>query len=808
MSPDERFERLEQRMAVLESLVRQLVASRGVATAAQPPSADASADASADVVPPRAERPVERKPADASVERLGAQASPPPVGDVDAPRRAQLPHLTADAFGPISPHPRRPSNAAESSPPARRDAEQWLGQRGLLAVGVTFLVLAAGYLLKLSFDRGWVTPLMRCVNGALAGIAVGAVGWRLHSKGLKTYGAALVGCGAAILYLAIWAASRLYGFLPPATAIAGLALTSLALAALAYAFEVEALGATAVLGAFLAPIILGQDAANADLLLLYVSCMAAALGWVAAARRWRLTMLLIAGSFFALGFVAEPHASPGGLLGFAVLGGSAGLYVGLRDGWWETRFLCFGGGWSLLFAASERLGSPWLVLLAAVGLAAPVWWFALRAATFWPLRRGDDPKVTPRAAGETIYFFLTPILADRVVELLDPALFARQPGLSALLISIPYLIVGFSRYLPEFALVGTTAAGLAALQQWSGLGAPLSLLGLTLLWAALDHVLNRKDGRWYALLALSFALGHLLAGDVAMRSAADAAFTGSWALTLWASVLVLAALARGLWRRPPDEPSSAPVPEILWSAAGALLFFGVTGELPRYFGARHMAAEMVHFAGGLSVTIWWLVFSAAIFALGLRLARRWIGLVGLLGLAATVGYLVLLDQDGRTAADAAFWGLWAGSLWLTIIVLGSLARFASEMKSEDNLPLYPVILWTGAGVLLLFGVTGELERYFGQHQLVPSTAALASGLAISAWWIIFAAMLIVLGLRRALKSVRIAGFAVAGLAVTKVLLFDLSSLDSLYRVGSFLIVGFVSLVIAYLYHRKARGEVQ
>ena len=61
--------------------------------------------------------------------------------------------------------------------------EQWLGQRGLLAVGVIFVILAAGYLLKLSFDRGWISPLVRCIGGALAGIAVGAIGWRLHGRG-------------------------------------------------------------------------------------------------------------------------------------------------------------------------------------------------------------------------------------------------------------------------------------------------------------------------------------------------------------------------------------------------------------------------------------------------------------------------------------------------------------------------------------------------------------------------------------------------------------------------------------------------
>ena len=57
-----------------------------------------------------------------------------------------------------------------------------------------------------------------------------------------------------------------------------------------------------------------------------------------------------------------------------------------------------------------------------------------------------------------------------------------------------------------------------------------------------------------------------------------------------------------------------------------------------------------------------------------------------------------------------------------------------------------------------------------------------------------------------LKQARIAGLAVAGLAVVKVLMFDLSSLDALYRVGSVFILGLVFLLLAYLYHRQARAE--
>ena len=70
----------------------------------------------------------------------------------------------------------------------------------------------------------------------------------------------------------------------------------------------------------------------------------------------------------------------------------------------------------------------------------------------------------------------------------------------------------------------------------------------------------------------------------------------------------------------------------------------------------------------------------------------------------------------------------------------------------------------------------------------------------------FAAALIGVGFRRSLKPARVAGLAVAGLAVIKVLVFDLSSLDALYRVGSVFILGLVFLLLAYLYHRQGRGE--
>jgi uncharacterized membrane protein len=572
-----------------------------------------------------------------------------------------------------------PAGSLPASSPTRLpgslSSEQFIGQRVLLAVGVTALILAAGYLLRLSFDRGWISPLMRCIGGACAGGVVGAIGWRLHTR-YRIYGAALIGCGAAIIYLSVWAAARLYGVLPPTTGIMGLALVSVALAMIAFAIDVEALGTTAALGAFFAPLLLGRNSSDADLLLVYLACMAAGLGFVAARRQWRLATFVVALSFFGVAYAsAADRGHPWGVLLYGVLGGSAGIHVGLRERWPETRFLSFTGGWTFLVAASRHLDSGWAILLAGLVLAAQVWWSALRTDRELSLQTSGSTSPAGWSFGELLYFLLTPVLLGWAMYQISPRWFDQNPGLVSLIVSAPYLIAGYHRRRPAFALVGAAAMGLAVWQHWSGVGRVWGLLGLAILWAVLDHRLNRDDGRWYALATLWAALQQLFGDALYRRTAADPAFVGRFALAMWGTAIASAALAAGLWRR--------------------------TG-------------------------------------------------------AATS-------------------------------------------------PLIQGGLWILAGALLLFGATAEIQRYFELKAVSVQTASLASGLAVSAWWLMFAATLVAVGFRRNLKPARVAGLVVAGLAVIKVLVFDLSSLDALYRVGSVFILGLVFLLLAYLYHRQGRG---
>ena len=206
---------------------------------------------------------------------------------------------------------------------------------------------------------------------------------------------------------------------------------------IAYAINVEALGITAALGAFLAPVAARPESGERR--------SAPALPrqhgrrpWAGAARRrWRLATLVIAASYFGVGTLgAAEHAYPWGVLLFGLIGGTAGLYLGLRERWWETRLLTFSGGWTLLVAAGERIPEHWAVLAAGLVLSAPVWWHGLRRPQVFPLHLGPPGEGAGWSAGEALYFFVTPVLLGWAVHDLTPS-GSMPAGLAPLIVAVP-----------------------------------------------------------------------------------------------------------------------------------------------------------------------------------------------------------------------------------------------------------------------------------------------------------------------------------------------------------------------------------
>ena len=234
------------------------------------------------------------------------------------------------------------------------------------------------------------------------------------------------------------------------------------------------------------------------------ACMAAGLGLVAARRQWRLTMLVVAASYFGVGHRGRRgrRPIPGGCSCTAWLGGAAGLYVGLSERWWETRFLDLhrrlgpaGGGEPSAWSLTGRCSPPgWC-------LSAPVWWHALRQpeGAAAPSRVRAGPAGMVARARRSTSSPLRSSSAGRSTAS-RPTGSIASPASSRLLVAIPYLLAGYVRPRPAVRLgrrcrggdrrAGSSGSGTA--ETWALLGSrwsgPRSII-----------VLDRTDGRWYAV---------------------------------------------------------------------------------------------------------------------------------------------------------------------------------------------------------------------------------------------------------------------------------------------------------------------
>lgn len=665
MDVEDRLARLERRFMVLEALVRRQL-------------------------------PLEPTP-DALVGEVLPEAAAPPEG-ILAPA---LPILRPLVWQP------EPSVPQPAEHPEAEDlsTEQWFGQRGVLGVGVLLLILAAAYFLKIAIDRGWISPAARCIAAVVCGGAVAALGWRAHRRGTEVFGAALIGAGAGMMYLAVWAATSWYSLLSLEAGNVCLAVVSIATCAVAYRFDIEALGAAAAFGALIGPIVISAHPSATDGLLLYIGGVGISLGITAVHRQWHATTLLIVLTSLVMGLLGVQHASPTLGCAFATVGGLACL--SLRRRWVEIGSIGFLGAWALLIRIPLDASAPWLAVAGGLLLAAPIWWAAFGARVIWP-DAGVVESVGRWSLLESLLFYLVPLMIGATITIGYPSWVTGHPGALPLVLAVPYLMVGYSdvgsarRSRPTFALVGTTAAGFAAFN-WPGAGISMvvTLLGLSLLWSAVDHIQGRRDGRWYSLIALGWA-GIRFAS--VLRATDGAAFIDSWALTLWLAIGVLVILAVGVWKVDGTDHGMAPE-EVPWHHRN-------------------------------------------------------------------------IDQT-------------------TFLDLGN--TLPPGIRS---------LLWLAAGTLLFGGVTNELPRLIGQRGFSPDVTRLASGLAVSAWWAVFAGGLVLFGFYRRLTAARIAGLFVAALAAAKVLFFDLDNLDQLYRVASVIVTAIVFLLVAYLYHRKAAERAE
>ena len=672
---------------------------------------------------------------------LPAAAIPPST--VPEPLLAE-PALATPAAppAPVRPRPVPPPASPDIVTVLVEKARVWLfGGNTVVRMGVLVLFVGLAFLAKYAIDHSLLPPELRLAAIGAAGIALFVVGFRLRSKapGKLAYALTLQGAGVAVLYLTVFAAFRLYQFLPSGAAFAALGLVCAFSTVIALAQNAPAMAFIGFAGGFAAPVLVSTGQGNHVGLFSYYLLLSVAIAAIAWAKAWRALNLL---GFFAT--------------------------FGVTTAWGALKYQ------PEFFESTE----PFLIAFFLVYVAASV---------LYATRHSLSAK---KAVDGTLVFGV-PIVA-----------FSLQAGLvrnieyatafSSLALGAFYLVLGWwmvrrkqgkdeaSRWLAEcFAALGlgfvTLAVPLALDARWTS--AVWAIEGAGVYW------LGRRQGRW-----LARAAGLALQGFAAISflSAIGSIHAANWPLAnpvfIGAVMLSVAALGIAWWTRMALEPTDSALargfaklentlaPALFW--VGFLWWqFALNSEIYRHtMDANGMFTPVFEQAARIHLRL--LAWTGSAFAFHFlaspKLARPWpiaatpawavlpLLLVGAIHGAMSMNHVfeaggwlawavllalhftMLRRLDSGTPSA---WWPWvhAGGVWLLVFLEGNLLVFAIGRGSLWQTAWATVILLVaGTAVLLILSRRAWFEPAqkgwpldrFQRAYLWLASAPLAVGVAL------------------------------------------------------------------------------
>ncbi len=381
---------------------------------------------------------------------------------------------------------------------------------------------------------------------------------------------------------------------------------------------------------------------------LLVVGMATALVASRMAWRWALSGALAGALVLALVLGRPALALPIGFL-FLTAVGVAALYLP-ATAWVETRVLTVVVVWfAYLSYAGDALGvaRPAAVAGALVLLLA-AWWRhrvvpALRSVKFTPDGAGAD---------ELIVFAQGPVICAVVATEAGGAYLHANPAVPFAAMAVLYLATGWRGRWAAFVGWGWALGAVAVALGFHDSGFVWAASAAILAGAAADRWQDQGALTPVTLVIVGFAGLGAVAGLAGARGS-EHAFTGAWALAMYA-YLVATVLAASWWRVGADRAKWARTARgVAWGAAGAVLWMGVSIELPGLFSAAGESSGGL--AGALAISVWWLLYAGLLVRIGFsRSIRevRWAGLAvaGLAAAKIALGDLSHLEALYRVAA--------------------------------------------------------------------------------------------------------------------------------------------------------------
>jgi uncharacterized membrane protein len=713
------------------------------------------------------------------------QPAPKPAAEPRVERVTQPVPVVSPALPtspPIAPRPQpQPSLPLPPVPPSRT-REEWealIGGKLLNRIGAFALILGVGFFLKYAFDNNLISETLRVVIGFITGAVLLLGGARFHKKGLAIFAQGLIGAGISIFYLSVYASFNFYHLVSQPVAFVFMALVT----ALTFFHGMK-----------------------------YDALAVAVLGW--------------AGGFLTPFLLSTGQTNEVGLFTYIAL-----LNIGLlaillkKDAWVILEPLTLVATYLIYFAWQDKYYVEEKLLVAAFFLT--VFWGLFYGVDVFRISKGTTAfeKIRQAVAGvNTLLYF---------VALYDIVDAPHHNWMSAVTLVfggiyfVTFLLVkprqpDATLALRRYTLTAIVLLVVATEIQFGGFRTVIfwSLEAVALVWCGRHWKMRHV---WQAALGLSgLALLRLIITDGAFAYSPLASFS----LFLNQRALAFLTLsvtfgANAILFRRIEEKNSAMIQDVLHSAWSVLLFILLTVESNDYFRRRLLAAtgEIVTgliFSRFMAWAAIWSVFSLPLVWLGWRrkiLPILYSGL-GSLGLG-----IIMIAIQGITydpIAKFTFLLNWRAAVFVLVIAATIIHTrwLSANRQSYDWVKDVLDILQVTIVLLLLDLITGETRDIFKrtlfslQSQASDSEVAAQitqlknlQQLTLSGVWLFYSVALMVTGIWRRLQGLRIIAIALFGITILKIFIYDLSFLERLYRIFSFIGLGVILLAVSYLYQR-------
>jgi uncharacterized membrane protein len=225
---------------------------------------------------------IERQLADLRrrLERVEHRAFPSPT-----PQPSTWTPLAPARPAAVAPQSEQSERIATDPQFSQRAFEELLGGRVLAWVGGIAILLGIVFLLGIAIDHGWIDEPMRTLLGFLGSTSLLLTGvWLYERKGRTEAALAAVASSLFGLFATLLVGAQVYDLIPVGVGLAGAGLVGIVGVAIAVRWEAVIVAAIGILGALLAPVLIGTEPTWASLAFIAIALTAsvAILLW----KRW------------------------------------------------------------------------------------------------------------------------------------------------------------------------------------------------------------------------------------------------------------------------------------------------------------------------------------------------------------------------------------------------------------------------------------------------------------------------------------------------------------------------------------------